>query len=70
MNTVRARGTCTCGQFTEAHGADENDARDMLNHSHGMDFKHSFAGDVTFRKEEVQLKLDIRPSVANDRRRR
>lgn len=68
MRSVRIKGTCVCGQFTEAHGADEDDARDMLNHSHGMDFKHSFDGDVTFRREDSQLKLDLKPVQRLDTR--
>ncbi len=53
MKYTEASGTCTrtgCGRFTRVRGADKEDARTLLGHEHGHEFKHSFEGEVTFKE--------------------
>lgn len=61
MKAIKAHGNCAktgCGRYSEAIGADEEDARIMLNHEHGHEFKHCFDGDPKF--EEVDTTTPTR----------
>lgn len=50
MKAVKASGSCAdCGRYSEATGADEEDARILLNHEHGHEYEHCYNGDVTFK---------------------
>lgn len=49
MIAVKVQGTCLCGRYSEAVGADEADARILLNHEHGHEYKHAFDGEMTFK---------------------
>lgn len=45
MKCIKAHGSCSkCGRYSEAQGADDEDATDLLNHEHGHEFGHAFHG--------------------------
>jgi len=53
MKCIKASGQCgLCGRYSEAIGADREDALILLNHEHGYEYKHVFHGEPTYREVE------------------
>ena len=62
MIAVKAHGKCArsdCGRYSEAIGADQDDAHILLNHEHGHEYRHCFEGQPLF--QQVDTNKDTNP---------